>query len=87
VYEILYNPDIEKQLDKIPDKIHGHIDDTILKLAENPRPYGSMKLVQHTDIYRIRVGDYRIVYYVNDKDKIVIVARVAHRTERTYKDI
>lgn len=47
-------------------------------LAENPRPSGAVKLAGRDD-YRVRVGDNRIVYAVDDAERLVIVARIAHR--------
>jgi mRNA interferase RelE/StbE len=49
-------------------------------LAEDSRPPGAVKLVGRDD-YRVRVGDYRVVYAVDDDDRLVIVARIAHRRE------
>lgn len=49
-------------------------------LAAEPRPRGAVKLAGRDD-FRIRVGDYRIVYAVDDKKRLVLVARIAHRRE------
>ena len=49
-------------------------------LAEDPRPQGAIKLAGRND-YRVRVGDYRIVYAVDDEERLVVVARIAHRRE------
>jgi mRNA interferase RelE/StbE len=49
-------------------------------LASNPRPPGSVKLAGRDD-FRIRVGDYRIVYAVNDAENLVLIARIAHRRD------
>jgi mRNA interferase RelE/StbE len=49
-------------------------------LAADPRPVGVAKLAGRDD-YRVRVGDYRIVYAVNDAERLVLVARIAHRRE------
>jgi mRNA interferase RelE/StbE len=49
-------------------------------LADDPRPPGAVKLAGRDD-YRIRVGDYRIVYAVDDEEGLVIVARIAHRRD------
>ena len=49
-------------------------------LAANPRPVGCVKLAGRDD-YRIRVGDYRVVYAVDDDERLVLVARIAHRRE------
>jgi mRNA interferase RelE/StbE len=50
------------------------------KLPDNPRPSGCRKL-KGADVYRIRVGDYRVVYEIHDDVLIVLVVRVAHRSE------
>jgi mRNA interferase RelE/StbE len=58
------------------DRITAAID----SLADDPRPPGAQKLAGRDD-YRIRVGDYRIVYAVDDDEQLVLVARIAHRRE------
>ena len=50
-------------------------------LAENPRPQGIKKLAGEEDLYRLRVGDYRIIYQIQEKRLIVLVVGVGHRTE------
>jgi len=50
-------------------------------LEQNPRPHGCTKLEGSEDEYRVRVGDYRILYVIDDKAKLVTVARVRHRRE------
>lgn len=54
--------------------------DAIDGLGPEPRPRGAVKLAGRDD-FRIRVGDYRIVYAVDDADRVVLVARIAHRRE------
>jgi len=49
-------------------------------LADEPRPVGAVRLAGRDD-YRIRVGDYRIVYAVDDAERLVLVSRIAHRRE------
>jgi mRNA interferase RelE/StbE len=58
------------------DRLRAAID----ALAVEPRPRGAEKLAGRDD-YRIRVGDYRVVYAVDDRDRLVLVARIAHRRE------
>ena len=58
------------------DRLQAVID----ALATEPRPTGTVKLAGRDD-FRIRVGDYRIVYAVDDVERLVIVARIAHRRE------
>ncbi len=50
-------------------------------LASNPRPAGCQKLKGHKDQWRVRVGDWRVVYIIDDKAKLISVTRVAHRRE------
>lgn len=57
------------------------IDACILALAENPRPPGSRKMQGMEDTYRVRVGAYRVVYRIDDADRIVLVTRIGHRRE------
>jgi mRNA interferase RelE/StbE len=58
------------------DRINAAID----RLSTDPRPEGAVKLAGRND-FRIRVGDYRIVYAVDDDERLVIIARIAHRRE------
>ena len=61
------------------DVVH-RIDAAIRDLATDPRPPGSTKLANE-ELWRIRVGDYRILYQVNDSERVVTVAGVGHRGE------
>ena len=65
-------------------RLHGPLRDRVRAaidaLASDPRPRGAQKLASRDD-YRVRVGDYRIVYAVDDDDRLVIVARIAHRRD------
>ena len=65
-------------------RLHGQLRDRIAaavdELARDPRPPGAAKLAGRDD-YRIRVGDFRIVYAVDDDARQVLVARIAHRRE------
>ena len=68
-----------KDLDRLPRKVLEHADATILALAHQPRPFGSEKLQGFEDLYRIRVGRYRILYEIDRAGAIVTIARIAHR--------
>ena len=70
----------EKDLDDIKGKDFGVIKKKILSLAENPRPFGCKKLTNE-DGYRIRVGNFRILYRISDRTKEVVVYRVKDRKE------
>lgn len=80
-YRIEIKPQPEKAIAKIPNPFRGRIFQAIDGLAREPRPAGCTKLAGADDAYRIRVGDYRIVYEIQDKVLIVYVVRVAHRKD------
>jgi mRNA interferase RelE/StbE len=61
------------------------IDQALRGLAEDPRPPGARKLVGNEEGRRLRIGDYRILYDVNDTDRVVTVGRILHRSE-AYRD-
>jgi mRNA interferase RelE/StbE len=50
-------------------------------LAENPRPQGIKKLSSEEDKYRLRVGDYRIIYQIREKSLLVLIVRIGHRSD------
>ena len=70
-----------KQLEKLPVRVRQRIVTAVERLSDNPRPSTAAKLSGHEDIYRIRVGDYRVVYEVEDERLVVLVLRVAHRKD------
>jgi len=71
----------QKELDALDDFLFARIDRKILALADDPRPIGSKKLKGYKDSWRIRIGDWRVVYIVDDAAKLVSITRVAHRRE------
>lgn len=73
-------PKAEKEYLRLPDSAKNKIRDKILSLEENPRPYGAKKL-RETLYYRIRVGDFRVIYIVHDAERRVKVLSVGHRRE------
>jgi mRNA interferase RelE/StbE len=70
-----------KELDSLNDALFARIDRKILSLADNPRPAGCKKLRGYKDQWRIRVGDYRVIYLLDDYKALVTIMRVAHRKE------
>ena len=79
-YEILIVHVAEKEMDKLPPAIHTRISRRILSLEGNPRPRGVKKLSGREE-YRLRAGDYRILYTIDDKNSIITVFAVGHRRE------
>jgi mRNA interferase RelE/StbE len=71
----------QKEMDALDDALFARIDRKIMALAENPRPAGCKKLKGYKDQWRIRVGDWRVLYIVDGSAKLVSITRVAHRRE------
>ena len=69
-----------KQIEVLPHRFARRINEAIARLANEPRPVGARKLVG-IEGFRIRVGDYRILYTVNDESRLIVVYRVKHRRE------
>ena len=79
-YTILIERYAQKQIIKLDKKIIPVIKASIAGLADNPRPYGYKKL-KGEDAYRIRVGDYRVIYEIDDGKIIVTVVSIGHRKD------
>jgi mRNA interferase RelE/StbE len=80
-YELIIKPSAEKSLDRIPKPTRKRILDALEALQTNPRPSGAMKMSGEENLWRIRVGDYRIVYEIHDGRLVVLVIRIAHRKD------
>ena len=85
-YTIYLTKAAAKDLATVPKKILKHIDNTLLSLADNPHPHGSIKLQGSHDLYRIRKGDFRIIYKIEDAVLIITVVRIGNRRD-VYRDI
>jgi len=79
-YRINLKRSAEKELVGLPDKIHDKIVNRLLLLKNNPRPQGVKKL-RGGKGYRIRVGDYRVLYDIVDEKKEIEIYSMAHRRE------
>lgn len=80
-YKIEFKPKAEKELRKLPAAVIGKISAEIDQLAENPYPPGCKKLIGSEHAYRIRVGDYRVVYTVLNNRLIVQIIKIGHRKD------
>lgn len=80
-YAIEFNPGAAREFRKLPRDIQVKISRIIDKLAQNPRPRGVRKLAGAEDVYRIRSGDYRVIYVIRDALLVVIIVRVRHRSD------
>ena len=81
MYRVLLERGAEKDLGKLLPEIHDRVIAAIQALARNPRPPGCRKLAGSKSDWRIRVGDYRVVYEITDEIRVVRVNRVRHRRE------
>ncbi len=79
-YTAVLSKKAQKQLDKLPDNIAEPILNAILDLEENPRPVGNKKL-KGRDGYRVRIGNYRVIYDIFDNQLIVDVIALGHRKD------
>ncbi len=80
-YRVELKRSAEKELAKLPDDVLARIVAKLEKLATDPRPNGCEKLKGGSGEYRVRVGDYRAVYVIDDVQRLVLVTRIRHRRE------
>jgi mRNA interferase RelE/StbE len=80
-YSLEIKPSAQKELDALDEAPFTRIDRKVLALAGNPRPAGCKKLRGYKDQWRIRVGDWRVLYIIDDDAKLISVTRIAHRRE------
>jgi mRNA interferase RelE/StbE len=79
-YAVRILPRAEKELSALEKVFYESLKKKISELADNPRPPGSRKL-QDIPGWRLRVGNYRVVYEIDDSGKIVTILKVAHRKD------
>lgn len=80
-YAISYVPSAAKAIRKLDKSVASRLLEAIDGLATDPRPPGFIQLAGGRGEFRIRVGDYRVVYDVQDGELIILVLRVGHRRE------
>lgn len=80
-YTIVYTKVVEKQLRRLPGQLLGAVIRKIASLAENPRQPGVKRLQGNRELYRVRQGDYRIIYEIHDESVTVMVVKVGHRRD------
>jgi mRNA interferase RelE/StbE len=83
-YRIVLEKKAVKEAENIPPPQRYRIDKALRSLSVNPRPVTSKKLTQKEG-YRIRIGDYRILYTIDDKARIIVVYRIKIKGKNTYK--
>ena len=83
-YQVRLRRAVQKQLDKLAANDYEIIAEAISALEQEPRLHGVKKLAE-SGLWRIRVGQYRLAYNIDDEEHLVTVVRVARRTEDTYR--
>jgi mRNA interferase RelE/StbE len=84
-YRVVIPKSVQKQLTQLPRDLRNRVLDRISSLAENPRPSGTKKLKGYQNEYRIRIGDYRIRYEIDEGESVVIILNCRHRKD-AYRD-
>lgn len=79
-YAVRIKRSAEKELDKLPKKLAAAIGAAILRLEREPRPHGSRRL-RGSDSYRIRHGEYRILYFIDDQARVVQITAIGNRKD------
>jgi len=80
-YAVELKPSARKELESLPNTALSRVIRKIESLALDPRPAGCKKLKGYKDLWRVRIGDWRIVYIIDDAVRSVSVTRVAHRSK------
>jgi mRNA interferase RelE/StbE len=80
-YRVEFAPLAQRQIRKLPRETQRRILECIEELASNPRPTGVEKLADKEQLYRVRVGDYRVIYQVRDRELLLLIVKVGHRRE------
>lgn len=86
MYNVRLSKHAVKDMDDVPDPVGQRINAALEALIEHPRPPGCKRIRGVDDTYRIRVGDYRVLYDVDDASRSVLVLRVQHRKD-AYRNI
>jgi mRNA interferase RelE/StbE len=89
MYRVEVSPAADRDLEKLKGRIRmedfQRLRGAVRRLAEDPRPHGVRKIRGAEKAYRIRVGNYRIVYEVYNSDNLILILQVARRSETTYR--
>ncbi len=80
-YRVLVLPRAQREIKSLPLQTRKRVSEAIDSLEQNPRPSGVKKLKGAEDLYRLRVGDFRIIYAIHDQELLVIVINLGHRRD------
>lgn len=79
MYEVYLEHAAERDIKRLPEEILRRVIQKLRGLSKEPRPRGCRKIARAKRDWRIRIGDYRVIYEIDDKDKAVRIMRVLHR--------
>ena len=79
-YRVILPRSVQKELDRLPDDVVKRILARLTQLETNPRP-SDVKKLKGREAWRIRVGDYRVIYEIHDRELQILVITVGHRRE------
>lgn len=85
-YAVRYDPKALKELARLDKPLARRIVKAVDSLEAEPRPRGARSLVGYPELWRIRIGDYRVVYTIKDAELVVLALRIAHR-RRIYRNL
>ncbi len=85
-FEISFARSARKELEDLPVELADRVLTRIEKLMDNPRPRGATKLRGRKNLWRIRVGDYRVVYSIDDEAELIDITHIRHRRD-VYRDL
>ncbi|MBS1568337.1 MAG: type II toxin-antitoxin system RelE/ParE family toxin [Bacteroidetes bacterium] len=80
-YRVEWLRSAARELNALPVQVAIRIGEAAGRLAQEPRPHGCKKLVGHKDLWRIRIGNYRVVYFIGDAVKLVRIEKVSNRKD------
>jgi len=80
-YQVEITPFAQRQIKKLPPDVQARIIEKLEVLADESRPVGVKKLKGEDNLYRVRTGDYRIIYEIQDDILLILVAKVGHRRD------
>jgi mRNA interferase RelE/StbE len=80
-YQVFVARSAEKELERLPKKVQSRVIEVLEGLRQEPRPNGAIKLRGKSGLWRVRTGDYRIIYAIDDDQQLVDVSAIRHRSD------
>ena len=91
MYSLRVSPAADRELDRLKRRIQRpdfeRLRSVVRRLSGEPRPHGALKIRGREQTYRIRVGNYRVIYEVYDEERLVLILQVSRRTGSTYRRV